>query len=42
MSPATVSVKEHIIPREDSVVYSDNYYSSIDQKNVKHKFVINL
>lgn len=30
--PITVSVKEVIIPRED-VVYSDNYYSSIDQKN---------
>ena len=29
--PVTVSVKEHIIPREE-VVYSDNYYSSIDQK----------
>ena len=31
LSPATVSVKEHIIPREE-VVYSDNYYSSINQK----------
>ncbi len=31
LSPATVSVKEITIPRED-VVYSDNYYSSIDQK----------
>jgi hypothetical protein len=32
LSPVTVSVKEVIIPRED-VVYSDNYYSSIDQKH---------
>ena len=31
LSPATVSVKEFTIPRED-VIYSDNYYSSIDQK----------
>ena len=32
LSSATVSVKEHIIPREE-VVYTDNYYSSIDQKS---------
>jgi len=32
LSPITVSVKEVIIPRED-VVYSDNYYSSIDHKH---------
>ena len=31
LSPATVSVKELTIPREDGV-YSDNYYSTIDQK----------
>ncbi|WP_144733051.1 hypothetical protein [Candidatus Nitrosocosmicus arcticus] len=32
LSPATVSVKEVIIPRED-VVYSHNYYSSMYQKH---------
>jgi hypothetical protein len=32
LSPVIVSVKEIIIPRED-VVYSDNYYSSINQKH---------
>ena len=32
LSPAVVSVKERIIPRED-VVYSDNYYSNIDHKH---------
>ena len=31
LSPAAVSVREHIIPGED-VVYSNNYYSSINQK----------
>ena len=31
LSPAVVSVKERIIPRED-VVYRDNYYSNIDHK----------
>ena len=31
LSPVTVSVKEIIIPKED-VVYSDNYYSSMDRK----------
>ena len=31
LSPAIVSVKERIIPRED-VEYSDNYYSNIDHK----------
>ena len=31
LSPAIVSVKEYIIPRED-VVYSDNYYPNIDHK----------
>jgi len=32
LSPAIVSVKEYIIPRED-VVYSDNYYFDIDHKH---------
>lgn len=31
LSPAIVSVKEFIIPREE-VVYSDNYYSNTNNK----------